>query len=164
MSDVTLPVWALVAIPLFSAVVGAASGPLTEKLRSDTEARNRQADRDATAKAKSAEIQQATIIELQNTMKDLEACANVTLRELAWQEESHVAFDETRNRADALRVRLTDQEARDLVQSAMKAVRAASARSLPGDPRDIGERIRAATGALQAMNERLGVVYRSLTP
>ena len=164
MADANLPIWALVVIPLGSAAVGALSGPVTEKLRAASEARVRQADRDAIARANSATGQQATIIDLQDAMNELEVRANATLTELAWTRELHEALGEALNRADALRVRLTDQESRELVQAAMNAVTEASMATSQKDPRDIGKRIETATEALQTMNERLGIVYRSFTP
>lgn len=71
MTDASLPVSALVLIPIGAAALGAASGPVTEKFRSDSESRNRAADRAAVAKARSDETQQATIVQLLAAMNAL---------------------------------------------------------------------------------------------
>lgn len=164
MSDATLPVWALILIPLASATAGAMSGPVTEKFRSASETRNRQADREAVAKAKNDEIQQTTIVQLLDAMNEVESCALDVLNATPLTSEALAArlgFGIALNKADSLRVRVADAESRELALTAIEAVQTASE---PGDHSTLPARIETSTNALRTMTERLGVAYRASLP
>jgi hypothetical protein len=168
MSSATLPVWALVVIPLGSAAVGALSGPVTEKLRSASEWRNRQADREVVAQAKNDDIQQATIVQLLTAMDEAEVAAgNDALRDPETpngpQAEAALrVFFAALSRADSLRVRIADEKGRDLTRKALDAVADLGNNAWGLPPLD--ERIDTFYEAQKEMRERLGSVYRSLMP
>jgi hypothetical protein len=160
--------WTTPLVVLAAAAVGASSGPLTEKLRSDTESRNRKADRDAVAKAKRDEMQRDVIRELLAVMNEVEKAADTGFRltqettDARQLEKAASWFKEVRSRADGLRVLLDNDEARDLTKEALFALQLLA--STWGDPKTVLDRTLKADLAVPAMREQLGRVSRSLNP
>ena len=154
MSNATLPVWALVVTPLGAAVLGALSGPVTEKLRSGGEAR-----------ATSREIQMATMAELLKVMSQLEEAFHAATRAPEVDQQARRGFEVLKHKAEALRVRVADEWARNFVSITMGTMDATiMLHAQQVSPSELQPTKDSVNRQIEAMTERLGTVYRSLLP